>query len=57
MYKTLQLSLISDSEEKQKYRIDTLQALKDKLTLIYPNCLLEWYRNSTLTYKKYSYIS
>ena len=45
---TIQLSLLSDSEEKKKYMITNLRDLKDKLFLInLQNNWLVWYRDDT----------
>ena len=49
--KTIQMSLISETEETYKYKINTLQDLKDKLTLIsLPNNWLVWYRDDLTTF-------
>ena len=50
MNKTIQMSLISETEETQKYKIKTLQDLKDKLILIsLPNNWLVWHRDNLCT--------
>ena len=51
MNQTLQLSLRSKSEEKGKFVVNSLQELKDKLTLIsLPNSWLVWSRESNITF-------
>ena len=49
--KTIQMSLISETDETFKYKINTRQDLKDKLTLIsLPNNWLVWYRDNLTTF-------
>ena len=49
--RTIQMSLVTDTEETDKYKITTLQDLKDKLTLIsLPNVWLVWYRGNITTF-------
>ena len=45
------MSLVTETEETDKYKITTLQDLKDRLTLIsLPNNWLVWYRDNITTF-------
>ena len=49
--RTLQMSLVSETEVTDRYKIKTLQDLNDKLTLIsLPSDWLVWYRDNLTTF-------
>ena len=49
--RTIQMSLTSETEETVKYKVNTLQDVIDKLTLIsLPNNWLVWYRDNLTTF-------
>ena len=49
--RTLQMSLVTETEETDKYKITTLQDIEDNLTLIsLPNNWLVWYRDNITTF-------
>ena len=49
--RTIQMSLTSETEETVKYKVNTLQDVKDKLTHIsLPNNRLVWYRDNISTF-------